>query len=154
MRAARPSSGRMRSTYFFWKRDNRLVTDDAAHEVEFESSFEAAPAVAVAIALQVLLAVMSQTQDWTTWNFSWWIWLLPVAPEAALFVIDTWRRPHRRLVQMGIRREAGITLVGLASAANALLVFGVIASLVNGHETSGAQLLLKAITVWGTNVIL
>src|SRR2546421_4612593 len=144
----------MGATYFFSKRDNRHVTNDAAHEVEFESSFEAAPAVAVAAALQVLLAVTSQAYDWMTWNFPWWIWLLPVAPEAALFVIDTWRRPHRRLIEMGIRREAGIALVGLASLANALLVFGVIASLVNGHETSGAQLLLKGVTVWGTNVIL
>jgi hypothetical protein len=130
------------------------VEHEVEHEVEFESSFEAAPVVAVAIMLQVALTVTSRLQDWTTWNFSWWIWLLPVGPEAAIFVLDTWRRPHRRLVQMGIRREVGIALAGLASATNALLVFAVIASLVSGDEKSGAQLLLKGITVWGTNVIL
>jgi hypothetical protein len=130
------------------------VSKDVEHEVEFESSFEAAPVVAVAIMLQVALAVTSRLQDWTTWNFSWWIWLLPVGPEAVAFVLDTWRRPHRRLVQMSIRRKVGIALAGLASATNALLVFALIASLVSGDEKSGAQLLLKGITVWGTNVIL
>jgi hypothetical protein len=130
------------------------VSKDVEHEVEFESSFEAAPVVAVAIMLQVALAVTSRLQDWTTWNFSWWIWLLPVGPEAVAFVLDTWRRPHRRLVQMSIRRKVGIALAGLASATNALLVFALVASLVSGDEKSGAQLLLKGITVWGTNVIL
>jgi hypothetical protein len=144
----------MCSTYFFSTGDNRLVANNVAHEVEFESSFEAAPVVAVAIGLQVTLAVTSQMQDWTTWDLSWWIWLLPVGPEAAIFVLDTWRRPHRELVQMGIRRQVGIALAALASAANATLVIAVIASLVTGHEKSGAQLLLKGITVWGTNVIL
>ena len=93
------------------------MSSDVAHEVEFESSFEAAPVVAIAIGLQVVLAVTSQTQDWTTWSFPWWIWLLPALPETAMFVIYAWRRPHRRLVQMGIRREAGIALAALASAA-------------------------------------
>src|ERR671933_525852 len=44
-------------------------------------------------------------------------------------------------------------LLALVSFANAFLVLAVIASLVRGEERSGAQLLLKAITVWGTNVI-
>ena len=33
--------------------------------------------------------------------------------------------------------------------ANALLLLAVIASLIHGSEKSGAQLLLKTITVWG-----
>jgi hypothetical protein len=135
-------------------RDNRRVANDVVREVEFESTFEAAPAVAVAIALQMLLAITSQVEGWQTWGFSWWIWLIPIGPEALIFVIDTWRRSHRQLVQMGIRREVGVTLLALASGANAVLVFILIASLVTGDERSGAQLLLKAITVWGTNVIL
>jgi hypothetical protein len=55
---------------------------------------------------------------------------------------------------MGIRREAGIVVVALATLANAFLVLAVIASLVSGHETSGSHLLLKGGTVWLTNVIL
>lgn len=129
------------------------MTQNARHEIEIETQWEAGPAVAVAILLQVALAISSQTQGWTTWKFSWWMWLLPVVPEA-LFVISTFSRPHRALVEKGIRREVGITLLALASVTNALLVFAVIASLVSGHETSGSHLLLKGATVWLTNVIL
>jgi hypothetical protein len=129
------------------------VADSALHEVEIETRWEAGPAVAVAILLQVALAVSSQTQGWTTWKFSWWVWLLPVVPEA-LFIISTLPLPHRALLEMGIRREAGIVLLALSSVGNALLVLAVIASLVSGHETSGSHLLLKGATVWLTNVIL
>jgi hypothetical protein len=129
------------------------LTESARHEVEIETRWEAAPAVAVAILLQVALAVSSETQGWTTWVLSWWMWLVPVVPEA-LFIISTLSRPHRALVEMGIRREVGITLVALASAGNGLLVLSVIASLVSGHEASGTHLLLKGAAVWLTNVIL
>ena len=122
--------------------------------MEFETSFEAAPVITVAIALQVALALTARFEHWTTWVFPWWVWLLPIPWEAAIFVLDTWREPRRRLVQTGRRREVGTALLALASASNAVLVLGVIASLVNGHEKSGAQLLMKAITVWLTNVIL
>ncbi|MFL5950461.1 MAG: hypothetical protein ACJ74M_02550 [Gaiellaceae bacterium] len=129
------------------------MTDSARHEVEIETRWEAAPAIVVAIVLQVALAVSSETQGWTTWALSWWIWLIPVAAEA-LFVVSTLSRPHRALVEMGIRREVGIVLLAIASLTNAFLVFAVIASLVSGGETSGAHLLLKGATVWLTNVIL
>jgi hypothetical protein len=120
---------------------------------ERESRWEASPAVATIIGLQLLLAIVSLTQHWKTWDFSWWVWLIPVVPETILLVLLSWSRPHQRLVQMGIRRTVGIVLLGFVSLANALLVVGVIASLVEGQEKSGAQLLLKAVTVWGTNVI-
>ena len=48
---------------------------------------------------------------------------------------------------------AVLLLLGLVSVANGLLLLAVLASLVRGDEKSGGQLLLKAITVWGTNVI-
>jgi hypothetical protein len=130
------------------------VADAAVREAENETRLEAAPAVAVAMALQIGLAVTSSMEGWTTWKFGWWMWLAPIAAEVAFLVISTWHRPHEALVEMGIRREVGIALVGLASVANAFLVFTVIASLVSGGETSGAHLLLKGGTVWLTNVIL
>jgi hypothetical protein len=129
------------------------LKDSASHEVLIETRWEACPAVGVAIVLQVALAISSQTQAWTTWVLPWWVWLLPVVPEL-LFIISTFPRPHRALVEMGIRRDAGIVLLGLASAGNSFLVLAVIASLVSGHETSGAHLLLKGASVWLTNVIL
>jgi hypothetical protein len=129
------------------------LTESALHEVEIETRWEAAPAVAVAILLQVALAISSETQGWTTWVLSWWMWLFPVVPET-LFIISTFSRPHHALMERGIRREAGIVLVALASLGNAFLVLAVIASLVSGHETSGSHLLLKGAAVWLPNVIL
>jgi hypothetical protein len=46
-----------------------------------------------------------------------------------------------------------LALLSVISLTNALLVVTLIASLVQGDEKSGGQLLLKAVTVWGTNVI-
>jgi hypothetical protein len=122
-------------------------------EEERESRWEASPAVAIVIGIQLLLGIVSLTQDWQTWDFPWWVWLIPAVPETILLVLLSWSRPHERLVQMGIRRTVGIVLLGVVSAANALLVVGVIGSLVEGQEKSGAQLLLKAATVWATNAI-
>ena len=62
-------------------------------------------------------------------------------------------RPRRRLEQLGHRRTVALALLALVSLANSLLLLAVVASLVGGDEKSGAQLLLEAITVWGTNVI-
>jgi len=129
------------------------LKDSASHEVLIETRWEAAPAVGVAILLQVALGVSSETQGWTTWVIPWWVWLFPVVPEL-FFIVSTLPRPHRALVEMGIRRKVGIVLVALASAGNSFLVLAVIASLVSGHETSGAHLLLKGASVWLTNVIL
>jgi hypothetical protein len=129
------------------------LKDSASHEVLIETRWEAGPAVGVAILLQVALAVSSETQGWTTWVTPWWVWLFPVVPEL-FFIVSTLPRPHRALVEMGIRRKVGIVLVALASAGNSFLVLAVIASLVSGHETSGAHLLLKGASVWLTNVIL
>jgi hypothetical protein len=130
------------------------VAGDAYSEAERETRLEAAPAVAVIITLQVALAVISGMEGWTTWKFGWWMWLVPIAAEGTFFVLSTWHRPHRALVEMGIRREVGIALLAVASGCNAFLVLSVIASLVSGHEASGAHLLLKGSTVWLTNVVL
>lgn len=130
------------------------MSDNALREVEVESRFEAGPAIAVVMAVQIGVAVASRMEDWTTWRVGWWLWLLPVVPEAAILVTSTWTRPHRALQELGIRRQVGIVLLAVASACNALLVFVVIASLVSGHETSGTHLLLKGATVWLTNVVL
>jgi hypothetical protein len=130
------------------------VVDAALREAETESRLEAAPAVGFAIALQVTLAFAGAMQGWMTWKFAWWMWLVPIPAEAAFFVLNTWHRPHQALLDMGIRRQVGIGLLAVASGSNAFLVFSVIASLVSGHETSGAHLLLKGGTVWLTNVVL
>jgi len=129
------------------------MTRDPLREEEIESRWEAAPAVAVVIAMQLLLAGASRDQHWKLWLFSWWVWVVPAVPEALLLVPLAWHRPRRRLEQLGHRRTVVLALLALVSLANALLVLAVIASLVRGEENSGAQLLLKAITVWTTNTI-
>jgi hypothetical protein len=129
------------------------MTRDALREEEIESRWEAAPAVALVIAMQLLLALVSRNQHWKLWIFPWWVWLIPIAPEVLLLLPLAWHRPRRRLEQLGHRRTVAIGLLAVVSLANAILLFAVIASLVRGDEKSGAQLLLKAITVWTTNVI-
>jgi hypothetical protein len=133
---------------------NLLVARPQRTEAEREALLEAAPAVAVVITLQVALAVTSAIEHWTTWSLGWWMWLVPLVFEVPFFVLLTWHRPHRALVEKGIRRQVGIGLLAGASVANAFLVFSVIASLVSGHERSGAHLLLKGGTIWLSNAIL
>ena len=129
------------------------MSRDSLREEEIESRWEAAPAVAVVIALQLLLSIVSRTEHWQLWALPWWVWLIPVGPELALLVPLAWNRPRRRLEQLGRRRMIVLALLGLVSLANSLLLFAVVASLVSGDEKSGTQLLLKATTVWATNVI-
>jgi hypothetical protein len=126
---------------------------DPHQEEEFESRWEAAPAVTTVIVLQVLLATISRIEHWTLWTLPWWVWLITVPPELALLVALAWDRPRHRLEQLGLRRKVSLTLIGLISLTNALLLVALIGSLVKGKETSGAQLLLKGGTVWATNVI-
>lgn len=129
------------------------MTREPLREEELESRWEAAPAVAVVIAMQLLLAFVSRSQHWKLWIFPWWAWLIPVVPELLLLLPLAWHRPRRRLEQLGHRRTVALALLAVVSLANALLVLAVIGSLVRGDEKSGAQLLLKAITVWTTNTI-
>jgi hypothetical protein len=126
---------------------------DPLREEEIESRWEAAPAVALVLGMQLLLGLVSRGQHWRLWLFAWWVWLTPIAPEVALLAPLAWHRPRRRLEQLGRRRTVAIALLAVVSLANAFLLLAVIASLVRGEERSGAQLLLKAITVWTTNVI-
>ena len=126
---------------------------DGLRQEEVESRWEAAPAVAVVIALQLLLAFVSRSEQWKIWVFPGWFWLIPVVPEVLLLAALAWNRPRRRLEQLGRRRMAAISLLAVVSIANAILLLAVIASLVRGTEKSGSQLLLKAVTVWTTNVV-
>ena len=126
---------------------------DPLREEEIESRWEAAPAVGLVIAFQLVLASVSRVEHWRLWTLPWWVWLISVPPELALLIPLAWDRPRHRLEQLGLRRTVALMLLGLISLTNALLLVALIGSLVKGQETSGAQLLLKAVTVWGTNVI-
>jgi len=132
---------------------NPHVVDGGLREEEVESRWEAAPAVVLVIGSQVLLAGISRSQGWKLWDFPWWVWLIPIGPELVLLIPLAWDRSRRRLEQRGYRRTVALAQLAVISLANALLLVAVIASLVQGDEKSGSQLLLKALTLWGTNVI-
>ena len=122
-------------------------------EEAFESRWEAAPAILLVIGLQLVLALVSRQEHWTLATLRWWVWLVSVGPEFALLVPLALDRPRKRLEQTGKRRMVALSLLGVVNLTNAFLVCALIVSLVHGDEKSGGQLLLKAMTVWATNVI-
>lgn len=122
-------------------------------EETVESRWEAAPAVALVIGLQLTLAIVSRQLDWKLWGFRWWVWTIAVVPETILLVALAWDAARRLLDRLGHRRNVALILLGLISLANAFALLALIASLISGQERSGGQLLLKGMTVWGTNVI-
>jgi hypothetical protein len=125
----------------------------ALAEEELESRWEAAPAVLVIIAFQLTLAGISWLRDWKLWGLPWWVWTIAVPFEAILLTALAWDRARRALERIGRRRNVAILLLGLISLANAFALVALLGSLIGGHEQSGGQLLLKATTIWGTNVV-
>ena len=122
-------------------------------EEQIESEREAAPAVALVIAGQLVLALLSRQQHWQLVGLGWWIWLVPAVPELILLVPLAWHLPRKQLEQRGLRRATTLSLIGVISVANGLLIWTLVASILRGDEHSGAELLAKAVTVWGTNVV-
>ena len=129
------------------------MTPDPLREEQLESRWEAAPAVVLVILFQVLLAGVSRERHWKLWGLSWWVWLISVGPEVVLLLALVWDESRHRLEQIGRRRTVALSLLGVVSLSNGLLLVALLASLVSGHERSGGQLLLKSMTIWGTNVI-
>jgi hypothetical protein len=103
--------------------------------------------------LQAVLAVISKREDWHLWRLPWWAWLVAIVPEVLLLIPLATESGRTQLQQMGLRRKTSLTLLGVISVVNGLGLLALIASLVTGHEKSGAQLLTKAAVVWATNVV-
>jgi uncharacterized membrane protein len=129
--------------------DTKLRTQ----EETAERRWEAAPAVLAVIVLQLALALISYELDWKLWKVPWWIWTIAVVPETILLVSLAWDAARRFLERIGHRRNVALALLGVISLENAVALVALIGSLVSGNEKSGGQLLLKATTIWGTNVI-
>ncbi len=125
----------------------------AESEEATESRWEAAPAVLAVIGLQLTLAVVSWRLDWKLWHLPWWVWLLAVGPEVVLLVALAWDPALRFLERIGHRRNVALILLGIISLDNAVALVALLGSLISGEESSGGQLLLKGMTIWGTNVI-
>jgi uncharacterized membrane protein len=130
-----------------------MGTELRTREETVERRWEAAPAVLAVIALQLALALVSMDRGWKLWKFHWWVWTMAVVPEAILLVSLAWDSARRFLERIGHRRNIALTLLAVISLGSAVALVALIASLVEGKETSGGQLLLKGVTIWGTNVI-
>jgi len=118
-----------------------------------EARLEAAPAVVAVIVLQLTLAAVSDSQHWQLWHLGWWVWLVALPPELVLLGVLLISRRRHPLEEQGVRRTVTLTLLALVGVANAFVLVAVLGSLISGDEQSGAQLLLKAMTVWATNVV-
>jgi hypothetical protein len=131
------------------------MDDERQVEIEetVESRWEAAPAVVVVIGLQLALALVSRQLGWKLWSLPWWVWIVSVGPEIVLLVALAWEPALQMLERIGHRRNVALILLGIISLQNAVALVALIGSLISGHETSGGQLLLKGMTIWGTNVI-
>jgi hypothetical protein len=129
------------------------MTMDPLHEEEVDSRWEAAPAVVLLIAAQLMLVFFSQARDWTLAGLDWWVWLVPIAPEVALLVPLAFSRRRMHLVQEGERRSLALELLAIVGVVNGALLVALLVSLIQGDEKSGGELLLKAGSVWSTNVI-
>jgi len=81
--------------------DNHDVGRSDLQEEEIESRYAAAPAVVLVIGLQVTLALVSVEGGRKLIGLPGWVWLIAVAPEAALLLTLTWSAPRQRLQQRG-----------------------------------------------------
>jgi uncharacterized membrane protein len=127
--------------------------DPRTQEETVERRWEAAPAVLAVIVLQLVLALVSFELHWKLWKFPWWVWTVAVMPETLLLVSLAWDAARRFLERIGHRRNVALALLGVVSIDTGLALVALIGSLVSGNERSGGQLLLKGLTIWGTNVI-
>jgi hypothetical protein len=136
------------------RRITAIADDPTAQKEEArESRWEAAPAVLVVILLQLTLAMVSRQLDWELWHLPWWVWTLAVVPETILLIALAWGPALRALERIGHRRNVALILLAIISLDNAVALVALLGSLISGQENSGGQLLLKGMTIWGTNVI-
>jgi hypothetical protein len=134
-------------------REGTVVPDTTSQEATVEARWEAAPAVLLVIAGQVVMAIVSHQRDWSLWRLPWWSWLLLIGPELLLLIPLALTWPRRQLEEIGMRREATLALFAVVGVGNGLALGALLVALLGGREQDGTQLLLKAVTIWTTNVI-
>jgi len=118
-----------------------------------ERSVEAPFAVLFVVVLQALLAVVSLSRGWSLWTMPGWVWIIPIGPELLLMLALVLHQKRGHGIFGGARRTASLALVGLVASANFLALVMLIGSLLSKQSHSGGELLLKAFTIWGTNVV-
>lgn len=126
---------------------------DELHEIRVETRLEAVPTILAVVVGQVVLALQSHASGWELSGLPWWHWLVPAALELVLVAALIVPATRDQLARLGHHRRAALLLVGVIGIANGVSLAALIGSLVNGHEHSGGELLLKGFTIWATNVV-
>jgi hypothetical protein len=118
-----------------------------------EARTEAVTVLAVDVALLVGLAAIDQAKGWGILDFPWWAWLLLASP-ALLLMILLLAVPLAEL-SPGRVRNAGVALLGLLVAADALAVAVLLAALAGSSagSLSAGELLTHGAVVWLSNII-
>jgi hypothetical protein len=118
-----------------------------------EVQLDATLGILVVVLLQTTLATVSLVNGWHVWGLPGWVWFLAVGPELALLGTLTLHIRRHGSEQLGRRRRLSLALVGLINVCNALALAALCGSLLSGDEHGGGELLFKAMTIWGTNVV-
>src|SRR4051794_16307461 len=118
-----------------------------------EARTEAAVVVGVDVALIGGLAVVDKAKGWQIVNLPWWAWLLIAAP-ALLLMILLLAVPLAEL-SPGRLRNAGVALLGLLAAADAIGVAVLLIALTGSGagSLSAGDLLAHGVVVWLSNII-
>ncbi len=118
-----------------------------------EARTEAVSVLAVDVALLGGLASVDKAKGWGILHFPWWAWLLLASP-ALLLMILLLAMPLAEL-SPGRVRNAGVALLGLLVAADAVAVGVLLAALAGSSagSLSAGELLTHGAVVWLTNII-
>lgn len=137
------------------KAKGRAAQRDSAgrSRVEREDLVEAPLIVLIAVGLQLVLGLSSLSQEWSLWFFPGWVWLLPVIPELVLIGVLSTKESRRHSPRDTGRRPIAIALTVVVLVANLMALVALIVSLVTQGEAHAGSLLLKGLTIWGTNVV-
>jgi uncharacterized membrane protein len=118
-----------------------------------EARTEAVVILAVDVALLGGLAAIDKAKGWDIIDLPWWAWLL-IASPALLLMVSLLALPLAEL-SPGRMRNAGVALLGLMVAADALAVGVLLAALASSSAASlsAGELLTHGAVVWLTNII-
>jgi|SRR5215211_7721287 len=118
-----------------------------------EARTEAVVVLAVDVALLAGLAAIDKAKGWDIIDLPWWAWLLLASP-ALLLMILLLAAPLAEL-SPGRVRNAGVVLLGLLAAADAVGVGVLLAALAGSSagSLSAGELLTHGAVVWLTNII-
>ncbi len=113
---------------------------------------EVTVAVLIVIALQATLAALSLQYGWTLFHVEGWIWWVPIGPELVLLALLVANRSEIIEPSAG-RRSAGIALLALIVAWNAVTVVLLLLELFTGEARTGSELMGEATVVLTTLVL-